>query len=111
MKRPGYETHIFVCMNERREDHPRGCCLAKGSAEVRARFKQLVASHGLKGKVRANQSGCLDYCEHGVSVVVFPGGVWYGGVTVEDVDEIFHEHVQGGRIVERKLMWIEDDEG
>ncbi|MDP6945499.1 MAG: (2Fe-2S) ferredoxin domain-containing protein, partial [Myxococcota bacterium] len=67
-------------MNERRPGHRRGCCADRGAAAVRTRFKVLVAEHGLKGSVRANQAGCLDYCEHGVTVVVYPEGVWYGAV-------------------------------
>ncbi len=98
---PGYERHIFVCENERPEGHPRGCCAAKGSAAVRARLKRLIHEHGLEGRVRANQSGCLDQCERGITVVVYPEGVWYGGVTLDDVDEIFTRHVLGGEVVER----------
>jgi (2Fe-2S) ferredoxin len=98
---PGYERHIFVCENVRPVDHPRGCCSHKGSSEVRARFKKLVAEHGLHGRVRANMAGCLDHCETGVTVVIYPEGVWYGRVTLADVDEIFARHVLGGEVVER----------
>ena len=98
---PQYERHVFVCENVRPEGNPRGCCAAKGSAVVRARFKALVAEHGLQGRVRANMAGCLDQCEHGVTVVIYPDGVWYGAVTVADVDEIFTRHVLRGEIVER----------
>ena len=105
----GYRRHIFVCMNERRDGHPRGCCAGKGSHAIRARLKALVASHGLKGEVRANQAGCLDFCEHGVTVVVYPEGVWYGGVTLDDVDRIFEEHVLGGRPVAEKLLRLDPE--
>ena len=98
---PGYDRHVFVCMNQRRDGHPRGCCAARGGGPVRARLKALIVEHGLKGKVRANQAGCLDYCEHGVVLVIYPEGVWYGAVTEADVDEIFTRHVLGGEPVER----------
>ena len=62
-----------------------------------------VDAHGLTG-VRSNAAGCLDACERGVSVVVYPDNVWYGGVTVADVKEIVEEHLIGGRPVERLLM-------
>lgn len=100
----GYERHIFVCENVRPEGHPRGCCAAKGGAEVRARLKRLIHSQGLQDRVRANQSGCLDQCERGITVVIYPEGVWYGGVTVDDVDEIFERHVLRGEVVERLLL-------
>jgi len=100
-----FERHVFICENSRPPDHPRGCCAAKGSAAVRERFKELVAAHGLKGRVRANTAGCLDNCERGISVVVYPEAVWYGGVTLADVDEIFTRHILGGEVVERLRLY------
>lgn len=96
-----FEHHVFVCTNLRPEDNPKGCCSRKGSEEVLGRFKAGLASRGLKGKVRANSSGCLDACATGVSVVVYPEAVWYAHVKPEDVDEIINEHLVNGRPVER----------
>lgn len=104
-----FERHIFVCENVRSAGHPRGCCADKGSREIRARFKQLIHAASLDGRVRANQSGCLDQCERGVTVVVYPEAVWYGGVTLADVDEIFQRHVVQGEVVERLLLGRLDD--
>jgi (2Fe-2S) ferredoxin len=56
---------------------------------------------GLKATVRANKAGCLDQCEHGPTVVVYPEAVWYGKVTPADVDEILQQHIQLGKPVER----------
>jgi len=67
-------------------------------------FKQKLAERGLRSTVRANQSGCLDQCEHGPNVVVYPDAVWYGGVTLADVDEIVDSHIAGGIPVERLRM-------
>lgn len=96
-----YDKHIFVCVNERADGHPRGCCLAKGSAEVHARLKRLLKEKGLKGRMRANRALCLDTCELGPSVVVYPDNVWYGGVQPEDVEELVESHLLEGRPVER----------
>lgn len=96
-----FERHIFVCVNEREAGHPRGCCSAKGSSVIRERFKAALEARGLKGRVRANQSLCLDQCEHGPTVVVYPEQVWYGFVKPEDVDEIVESHIIGGKPVER----------
>ena len=98
---PPLERHVFVCENERDPNNPKGCCALKNSAEVRSRLKRLAFAAGLRGRVRINRAGCLDQCEHGVTVVVYPEAVWYGGVTVKDCDELFHEHVLNGRPVER----------
>lgn len=98
---PPLERHVFVCENRRDPKNPKGCCALKNSEEVRSRLKRLAFEAGLRGRVRINSAGCLDQCEHGVTVVVYPEAVWYGGVTLEDCDELFHEHVLNGRPVER----------
>ncbi len=98
---PQYERHVFVCENLRDPDNPKGCCAAKGARDVRARLKRLAFEAGLRGRIRINSAGCLDQCEHGITIVVYPEAVWYGHVTVEDVDELFNEHVLNGRPVER----------
>jgi (2Fe-2S) ferredoxin len=98
---PALERHVFVCENRRDPDNPKGCCASKSGGEVRSRLKRLAFEAGLRGRVRINKAGCLDQCEHGVAVVVYPEAVWYGGVTIDDVDELFHEHVIHGRPVER----------
>jgi (2Fe-2S) ferredoxin len=101
---PPYERHVFVCTNERPATDPRGCCRAKGSEQVVAAFKKALKDHSLTGRVRANSSGCLDGCSQGTSVVVYPDGVWYGGVRVEDVEEIVASHLVAGTPVERLRM-------
>lgn len=101
---PRFERHIFVCTNERPAGHPKGCCLEKGSEQVRAAFKTEVKRRGLSGIVRANASGCLDACEFGVSVVVYPEGIWYGGVTPDDVPQIVERTVINGEVIERLLI-------
>ena len=93
MKKPGFKYHVFVCLNERTPDDPRGCCLARGGAAVRDAFKKELVARGLHRTFRTNNAGCLDACEQGVSVVVYPDAVWYGHVTPEDVPEIVERHL------------------
>lgn len=102
------ERHVFICTNQRDGDNPRGCCGSKGAAEVRSRLKRLAFDAGLRGRMRINNAGCLDRCEQGVTVVVYPEAIWYGNVTLADVDELFHEHVINGRPVERLRLPDED---
>lgn len=99
MKR--FDKHIFVCENKRPEGHPKGCCADKNSPEVRALFKKRLKELGLNSSVRANASGCLDACEFGVTVLIYPEQVWYGGVTVDDVEEIIQKHILKNIYVER----------
>ncbi len=88
-----FEHHIFICVNQRPPENPRGCCDPEGLGQLQLLFKQELAARGLKGQVRANRAGCLDQCEHGPTVVVYPEGVWYGGVRPEDVVEIIESHI------------------
>jgi (2Fe-2S) ferredoxin len=71
--------------------------------DVRMRFVKLINEHGLKGIVRANKSGCLDVCELGPAVVVYPDGVWYTNVQLDDVDEIFQSNIINNKPVKRLM--------
>ncbi len=99
MKR--FDRHIFVCENKRPDGHPKGCCADKNSVEVRALFKKRLKELGLNSKVRANASGCLDACEYGVTVLIYPEQTWYGGVTVDDVEEIIQQHIINNKPIDR----------
>jgi len=98
---PPYERHVFVCVNRRSDDHPRGCCARRESERLRDALKVAAKNAGLSGRVRVNAAGCLDECESGPTVVVYPEAVWYAGVGTDDVDEIVRDHLVGGRPVER----------
>ena len=98
---PKFTHHIFVCENVRDPADPRGCCAAKGSVEIREALKAETKKHGLKGVVRVNKAGCLDQCAQGPAIVVYPEGVWYGHVTIDDVTEIVDSHILKGEPVER----------
>jgi (2Fe-2S) ferredoxin len=102
MKR--YEKHIFICQNKRPKDDSRGCCFDKGGEEIKIKFAERLKQLGLKSSVRANTSGCLDACEFGASVVVYPEQIWYGGVTVDDVEEIIQSHIINNKPVERLFI-------
>jgi (2Fe-2S) ferredoxin len=99
-----FQKHIFVCVNERPADHPKGCCLHKGASEIRSVLQSELKKKGLIHTVRANASGCLDACEYGVTMVIYPEGVWYGGVTMNDVQEIISEHLEKGMVISRLLI-------
>ncbi len=96
-----FDHHVFVCTNVREPGSARGCCAPDGGGELHKRFKEEIGARGLKSRVRANKAGCLDQCEHGPVVVVYPEQVWYGRVQAEDVGEIVREHLLGGQPVER----------
>lgn len=96
--------HVFICLNERAPGDARGCCAARGAADVLEAFKVGLKTRGLSPTVRSQKAGCLDACEFGASVVVYPEGIWYGRVTPADVDEIIDRHLVGGEPVERLVI-------
>ena len=97
---PAFTHHIFICSNQRSPGHRRGCCDPCGTEELRNAFKVAVKKRELKPLVRANNAGCLEQCEHGPVVCIYPQGIFYGGVKLQDVDRILDETVVGGKILE-----------
>lgn len=96
-----YERHVFVCTNRREPGSARPSCNPNGTAELQKAMKLAADQSGLKDRVRINSAGCLDQCEHGPTVVVYPEAVWYGHVAASDVAEIVQSHLVDGRPVER----------
>ena len=96
-----YRHHVFFCCNQREPGE--ACCNNHGSAKMREYAKDRVKMLGLAGagKVRINQAGCLDRCDEGPVLVVYPEAVWYTYVDREDIDEIIDQHLLKGRVVER----------
>jgi (2Fe-2S) ferredoxin len=96
-----YKHHVFFCTNQR--DDGRECCNNHQANDVRDYAKQCIKSLKLNGagKVRVNNAGCLDRCSEGPVLVVYPDETWYSYVDRADIDEIIHEHLENGRVVER----------
>jgi (2Fe-2S) ferredoxin len=96
-----FEHHVFFCCNQRQNGE--ACCQDHGAQALRDYAKKKVKALGLagEGKVRINQAGCLDRCELGPTMVIYPEGVWYTYVDQSDIDEIVEEHLKNGRVVER----------
>lgn len=99
-----YLRHIFVCTNRREEGHPKGSCAQKGSEIILDELKKGLKERGIKALVRGNSAGCLDACSFGPNIVIYPEGVWYGGVTKSDVNEIIEKHIIRGEVVGRLLI-------
>lgn len=98
---PRAPKQVFICVQERPPQHPRGSCGAKGSKAVFDRFFQEMGDRQLWGQISVTYSGCIGPCGMGPSVLVYPDAVMYGGVTPEDVPEIFDSHLLGGEPVAR----------
>ncbi|MCP4328313.1 MAG: (2Fe-2S) ferredoxin domain-containing protein [Alphaproteobacteria bacterium] len=102
-----YRRHVFCCTNVRPDGHPRGCCAGKDSIELRNYMKNKAKEMGFK-RTRINASGCLDRCELGSTMVIYPEGVWYRYDTTADIDEILETHVRDGGRVARLMLYPKD---
>ena len=96
-----YQHHVFFCINAR--DDGRVCCADRGAKEAQEHAKKRMKQLNLngQGKVRINKAGCLDRCEEGPVMVIYPQGTWYTYVDKEDIDEIIDQHLVGGKVVDR----------
>ncbi|HYD19478.1 MAG TPA: (2Fe-2S) ferredoxin domain-containing protein [Patescibacteria group bacterium] len=103
-----FTRHIFCCTNERPADHPRGSCKMKGAEPLRNYMKARVKELGIEN-ARVNNAGCLDRCELGPTLVVYPEGTWYTYASREDVEEIITA-LREGRVAERLVLTGEQKE-
>ncbi len=93
-----FQAHLFVCCNRRADNHPRGSCAARGSEKLRDYMKARAKELGLPS-VRVNTAMCLDRCEQGPCLVIYPEGVWYRITSTTEIDSILEQHVRdGGRV-------------
>lgn len=99
-----FSHHVFFCTNQR--DDGRQCCNQCGAGKARDYVKQRCKELGLSGagKVRINTAGCLDRCELGPVLVIYPEATWYTYVDNEDLDEIIESHLGRGEPVQRLLL-------
>jgi len=98
-----YHSHVFVCCNRRPDGHPRGSCAAKGSEKLRDYMKARAKELGLPA-TRINASLCLDRCELGPCVVIYPEGIWYRISSTAEADAVLERHVRDrGRVPDLML--------
>jgi len=101
------ERHVLVCTGK--------SCLAVGSEEVKAAFEKRLERDAIRfgkekkgrnpqGSVVLTECGSVGLCSVGPAVIVYPEGVWYAQVSVDDVDEIVDEHLLAGRVVSRLAL-------
>ena len=98
-----FEFHLFVCVNRRPAGHAKGSCAARGSERLRDYMKVRAKELGV-ARVRVSAAACLDRCELGPCVVVYPEGVWYQVNNESDVDEVLRAHVLEGGRAERRML-------
>jgi (2Fe-2S) ferredoxin len=82
-----HQKIVFVCTNQR-EPGERVCCAGRGSVELHAKLKEMVKARGHRVRIRVSKSGCMDRCEEGPNMMIFPDNVWLCGVEEGDLEEI-----------------------
>ena len=97
-----FAKHVFVCTNDK--DAPKKCCGSEHGMALVEAFKEKLKEKGLNTEIRAQKAGCLDTCGLGPTVVVYPEGVYYGKVSLDDVDEIVNSHLVNNIPVERLVI-------
>lgn len=98
-----FEKHIFICTNQRKDGERKSCGEACGMDLVKA-FKKSMKDKGMQGRMRVQRAGCLDACDFGPSMVVYPEGIFYGGVKESDVEQIVNEHLINNEPVQRLII-------
>lgn len=102
---PKPKHHVLICANQRPEGHPKGSCAQKNAMSVWQKFADVQAARNMFDKVLiSGVRSCLGPCQMGPIVVVYPEGVWYGGVQPADVEEIYDSHFTNGKPVERLVI-------
>ena len=86
-------SHVLVCTG--------GGCIASGALAVSAAFIKELEDQGLKDEVRVVETGCLGPCANGPVALVYPDGVFYQNIKIEDVHEVVEEHLLKGRVVDQ----------
>lgn len=99
-----FQHHVFFCLNQR--DNGTACCMDHGAEAMFNHMKSRIKSLELngQGKVRINRAGCLDRCDQGPIMVIYPQAIWYTFIDETDIDEIIDSHIVNGEIVERLVV-------
>ena len=103
---PVYRVHVFCCTNDRPATHWRGSCAGRGAKSLCDYMCRLGMAMGVR-RVRINHAGCLNVCEHGPVMVIYPEGIWYRYESEADVEAIMRSHVARGVPVERLRLTID----
>ena len=96
--------HVFVCTSCRLNGQQKGMCFNKGANEIVMKFQEAVDDHDLSDEVMVTNCGCFGLCTHGPVAAVYPEGIFYKGLTPDDVEEIVESHLEEGNPVERLLL-------
>jgi (2Fe-2S) ferredoxin len=95
-----YSRHVLVCIGGFCSTGRKGRALYAQLASLLQREDLLFGA----GRVKRSEAPCLGVCGGGPIVVVYPEGVWYGGVTPDLLERIVVEHLRDGREVSEAVF-------
>ncbi len=101
MEKPKH--HLFVCASFRLTGQQKGFCQGKDASEIVQMLTEEIDERGVSAEIMVSTTGCLNLCDQGPVVIVYPENVWYGGVSPEDAEEIVSA-VLDGTAVERLVI-------
>lgn len=101
-----FERHVLCCNNQRAPGHPRSCCADRGAKPLMDYLAKRIDELGIED-IKITEVGCMERCELGPTVVVYPEAVWYTYENEDDVDEIIDRHFRKGEVVERLNLEVE----
>ena len=101
MKKPKY--HVFVCNGTKANGKQVGICHQRGSRDIFLKLDKLVSEYNISDEVLVSSCGCFrnHISQKGPNMVVYPDGIWYSGVSIDDVEEIVQSHLKNGQVVNR----------
>jgi len=99
MNKPKY--HIFVCTSSRINGQQQGFCHSKDAVDIVQNLLEEIEERDLSGEIMVTNSGCFGICQSGPVMVVYPEGIWYSEVGVDDIAEIVESHLEKGCKVSR----------
>ncbi|MBI4174942.1 MAG: (2Fe-2S) ferredoxin domain-containing protein [Candidatus Aenigmarchaeota archaeon] len=86
-----YERHIFVCVNEREEGD---CCAKRNSSDILMALRNHINRNGLVHRYNVSKSKCLGHCAFGPTIAVYPDGLIFRRVNMEDTKEIIEKFLR-----------------
>ena len=91
----GYHRHVFLCTGP-------SCCTPEVGLAAWEALKQAIKDRGLASGPSAcyrTKVGCLRICCHGPTMLVYPEGTWYHGMTAERIPQFVQQHLIEGEPV------------
>ena len=97
-----YDIHVFVCANQKAEG--KKCCTEAFGNEAVLKMRQKVKEENLPLRIRVQKSGCLDVCQQGPALVVYPEGNFYGNLNAGMLDSFVETVLKKGEKLEEFLL-------